>query len=138
MGVILDTCVWIEIEREKLTFDDVDRLTWGLPVYLAPPVLAELEYVCYRTKTDTQRIRYKNAIKLIKQNPCLPIDVNTAKIFARLSAKLDSVGKPATHRTHDIWIAALAIQYDFAVLTLNMKDFQGIPDVRLLPASPKT
>ena len=132
-GIILDTCVWIEIDRGKMTPEDVARRTDNLTVYLVPPVLAELEYGVYRADSDARRIRRMESIQRFKQNPCLTIGKTTAGIYARLSARLDATGKPTTYRTHDIWIAALAIQYDFAVLTLNTKDFQGIPDVRLLP-----
>jgi len=132
MGVILDTCIWVEMERGKLAFADIIRLTDNLPIFLTPPVLAELEYGLYRAKTDDQRIRRMDAIMRIREMPCLTIDKATAGIFARLTAQFDSAGKPATYRTHDVWIAAIAIQHRHAVLTRNVKDFEGIPGLRLL------
>jgi len=132
VGVILDTCVWVEIERGKLTLGDITRLTGNLSIFLAPPILAELEYGVYRAKTDDQRIRHTDAITRIRKIPCLAIDNTTAGIFARLAARLDNAGKPTTYRTHDVWIAAVAIQYRHAVLTRNVKDFESIPGLRLL------
>ena len=44
MGVIVDTSVWIDVERGRLAPADVAAITREEPVYLAPPVLAELEY----------------------------------------------------------------------------------------------
>jgi len=101
-------------------------------MFLVPPVLAELEYGGFRAKTDAQRVRHMDTIMQVRKMPCLLIDRVTAGVFARLSASLDSTGKPATYRTHDIWIAAIAIQHQYAVLTRNVKDFEGIPGVRLL------
>jgi predicted nucleic acid-binding protein len=132
MGVILDTCIWVEMERRKLTSEDITRLTDNLPVFLTPFVLAELEYGIYRAKTDDQRVQHMDAIMRIRKMPCLAIDKTTAGIFARLTAQLDSVGKPVLHRVHDVWIAASAIQHRYAVLTRNVKDFENIPGIRLL------
>jgi len=132
MGVIPDTCIWVEIERGKLALADVVRVTGNLPVFLTPPVLAELEYGVHRAVTDDQRIRRMNAMVLVRRKPCLTMNKVTAEIFGHLAAMLDHAGKSATHRTHDIWIAAIAIQYRYAILTRNVKDFEDIPGVRLL------
>lgn len=132
MGVIIDTCIWIEVERGKLAPAEVARLTGGLPIFLTPPVLAELEYGVYRATTHEQRIRRMAAIMRIREMPCLTMDKITAETFGRLSATLDSAGKPTLHRVHDVWIAAIAIQHRYAVLTRNVKDFEGIPGIRLL------
>ncbi|MCL1920670.1 MAG: PIN domain-containing protein [Kiritimatiellaeota bacterium] len=132
MGVILDTCIWVEVERGTLAPADVMRVTGDLPVFLTPPVLAELEYGIYRAKTDDQRIRRMNAMMRIRRKPCLIMDRATAEIYGRLAGMLDNAGKPTTYRTHDVWIAALAIQHNHAVLTHNIKDFEGIPGLRLL------
>ena len=132
MGVILDTCIWVEMERGKLTHGDITRLTDNLPIFLTPFVLAELEYGIYRAKTDDQRIRHIDAIMHIRKMPCLAIDKTTAGIFARLAAQLDAAGKPTLHRVHDVWIAAIAIQHRYAILTRNIKDFEGIPGIHLL------
>jgi len=132
MGIILDTCVWIEVERGKLAPAEIARQTGSLPVFLTPPVLAELEYGLHRAKTESQRIRRMAAITQIRETPCLAMDKTTAEIFGRLAATLDAAGKPATHRVHDLWIAAAAIQHQCAVMTRNTKDFENIPSLRLI------
>jgi len=132
MGVIPDTCIWVEIERGTLALADVARMTGNLPVFLTPPVLAELEYGVHRATTDAQRIRRMNAMMIVRRKPCLTMDRKTAEIYGSLSAMLDNAGKPATYRTHDVWIAAIAIQHHYAILTRNIKDFEDIPGVDLL------
>ena len=132
MGVILDTCIWVDVERGTLAPADVMRVTGDLPVFLTPPVLAELEYGIYRAKTDDQRIRRMSAMTRIRRKPCLTMDRTTAEIYGRLAGMLDNAGKPTAYRTHDVWIAAIAIQHDHVVLTRNIKDFEGIPGIRLL------
>ena len=129
MGVILDTSIWVDVERGRLAPRDVAAVTGDEPVYLVPPVIAELEYGVHRAKTDAQRIRRAGAVARVRKKPCLVIDKDTGETFGRLAAALDSKGKPSTHRTHDIWVAAIAVQHHLKVLTRNGKDFDGIPGV---------
>jgi len=129
MGVILDTSIWVDVERGRLAPRDVQALTGDEPVYVVPPVIAELEYGVQRAKTDDQRSRRASAVARIKKKPCIGIDKDTGETFGRLAAMLDSRGTPSTHRTQDIWIAAIALQHNLKLLTRNGKDFKGIPGV---------
>lgn len=132
MGVILDTSVWVDVERGRLAPMDVAAVTSTEPVYLVPPVIAELEYGVNRAATESQRQKRAAALARIRRKPCLLIDAETGVVFGRLSANLDSSGRPSTHRVNDVWIAAMAIQHNLAVLTLNPGDFRDIPGLRLL------
>ena len=132
MGVILDTSIWVDVERGRLAPRDVASVTGDEPVYLVPPVLAELEYGVHRAQTDEQRIRRAGAVARVRKKPCLVIDKDTGETFGRLAASVDSDGKPSTHRTHDIWIAAMAVQHNLKVLTRNGKDFEDLAGVDVL------
>ncbi len=132
MGVILDTSIWVDIERGRLAPRDVAALTGKEPVYVVPPVLAELEYGVHRAKTDDQRARRASALDRIRRKPCIVIDQDSAATFGRLSALLDNRGTPSTHRTQDVWIAAMAVQHNLKVLTRNRKDFENIPGLAVL------
>ncbi len=132
MGVILDTSIWVDIERGRLAPRDVAALTGDEPVYVVPPVLAELEYGVHRAQTDDQRARRASALDRIRRKPCIVIDKDSASTFGRLSALLDNRGTPSTHRTQDIWIAAIAVQHNLKVLTRNRKDFENIPGLGVL------
>jgi len=135
MGVIVDTSVWIDVERGRLSPGDVAAITGQEPVYLAPPVLAEIQYGVERAKTAAHRQKRAAALDRLRYKPCLVMDAETGAVFGRLAAALDSAGRPSTHRVQDVWIAALAIQHNLKVLTRNPKDFQGIPglDVLVVP-----
>ena len=71
MGVIIDTCIWIDVERGKITHIQVATATRNMPAYLSPPVLAELEYGVNRAKTTKQRNIRRAALLKIKKKPCL-------------------------------------------------------------------
>ncbi len=132
MGVILDTSIWVDVERGRLAPRDVAGLTGEQPVYIVPPVIAELEYGVHRAQTESQRVRRASAMARLRRKPCLAIDRDTAEVFGRLAAALDSRGKPSTHRTHDVWIAAIAIQHRLSVLTRNGSDFEDIPGLDVI------
>lgn len=132
MGVIIDTSIWIDVERGRLAPADVAAITKDEPVYLAPPVLAELEYGVQRARMPDQRHKRAAAVARIRKKPCLVTDAETGLTFGRLAAELDTAGHPSTHRIQDLWLAALAVQHNLKVLTQNPKDFQGIPGVAVL------
>jgi len=132
MGVILDTSIWVDIERGKLAPADVASVTGDEPVYLVPPVIAELEYGVHRARASAQRNKRASALARIRRKPCLSIDRDTGEVFGRLAADLDSSGKPSKHRVQDVWIAAIAIQHNLGVLTQNEKDFAGIAGLQVL------
>lgn len=132
MGVILDSSIWVDVERGRLAAQDVARITGNDFVYLTPPVLAELEYGIHRAATEAQKAKRTAAITRIRKKPCLMIDKDTAEIFGRLASSLDQEGKPSTHRTNDIWIAALALQHNMKVMTRNRTDFEDIPGLDVI------
>lgn len=132
MGVIVDTSVWVDVERGRLAPADVASVTGDEPVYAAPAVIAELEYGVHRARTAAQRNKRASAVARIKRKPCLVVDRETGVVFGRLAADLDARGKPSTYRVEDLWIAALAIQHNLKVLTRSKDDFEGIPGLEVL------
>lgn len=53
-------------------------------------------------------------------------------LFGSIAATLDGAGRPSTHRVQDLWIAALAIQYGFRVLTENEHDCVDVPGLAVV------
>lgn len=127
MGVIVDTSVWIDVERRALTHVEVAESIGNDDVYLCPQVVAELQYGVERAATPEQRIRRSSALARVQRKPCLVADRTTGATFGQIAAHLDRAGAPSTHRVHDLWIAALAIQHGYRVLTRNPRDFAGVP-----------
>jgi predicted nucleic acid-binding protein len=132
VGVIVDTSVWIDVERGELSHVEVAECIHNEDVYLAPQVIAELQYGVERAATVAQRNRRSSAMARIRRKPCLLVDQTTGELFGQIAAQLDQAGTPATHRIHDLWIAALAIQHGFRVLTRDAKDFAGIPGLEVV------
>jgi predicted nucleic acid-binding protein len=135
MGVILDTSIWVDVERGRLSPADVAAITGSESVYLAPPVIAELQYGVDRAPEAASRARRASALARIRRKPCLIIDRETGECFGRLAAHVDAKGRPSRHRVNDLWLAALAIQHGMRLATQNAKDFTDIPGLDVLTIS---
>ena len=127
MGFVVDTSVWVDVERGVLTPAQVVEVTGEEPVYLTPTIFAELWYGVHRARTESQRTKRLAAMTRLRRKPCLSLDAATGEIVGRLASELDRIGRPSKHRLHDLWIAAAAIQYSFGLLTRNPRDFRDIP-----------
>ena len=138
MGVILDTFILVDVERGRLSPDDVAALVGDEPVLLTPITIAELQYGVARAQTEAQRKRRASALALIKAKPCLTVDKATGEIFGTTAAQLDSQGRPSKHRVQDLWIASLALQHGMKVVTRNRRDFEDIPGLEVLSPPPET
>lgn len=132
MGVVIDTSVWIALQRRELPPETVSEAVAGERMYIAPAVWAELKYGVERAPTEAIQKRRQTLLAEIGRLPFLTTEALTAEIFAKTAALLDRMGRPATHRVHDVWIAATAIQHGFAVVTRNAADFEDIPSLRVI------
>ena len=55
--------------------------------------------------------------------------MNCLVYYTKLSAELKRTGKPKP--VMDLLIAAIAKQHDLIIATLNVRDFEGIPGIRV-------
>ena len=132
MGVIVDTTVCVDVERNHLTVDELVARLGNEPLFLSPVTVAELEYGFQRAKTGKERNRRKAALARLMGKPCLPIGRATAEILGRIASQLDAAGRPAKHRAQDLWTASLALQHGYKVLTQNRSHFEDIPGLTVL------
>ena len=68
----------------------------------------------------------------MRRKPMLRITAVTAEVFGILAAKLTQSGRGHDFRVQDLWLAAQAVQHRFTLLTANAKDFQDIPNLKLV------
>ena len=131
MGFLIDTCVWIDVERGVLAPADVAAFTGDEPVYLSPVTIAELKF---GVEAPDARIRQKrlSALARLRRKPLLPIDGDTGEIFGQLAAQLKTAARKPRHRVQDLWLASLAIQHSYRFLTRNRADFEDIPGLDLV------
>ena len=131
MGFLIDTCIWVDVERGVLAPADVARFTGIDAVYISPVTIAELKFGADNASDPNIRQRRQAALFRLKRKPVLRIDETTGEIFGSLAAQMKALGLQHRHRVQDLWIASQAIQHNLTLLTYNEKDFIDIPGLSL-------
>ena len=132
MGWLIDTTIWIAVERGKIGAADIHAITRQEPVYLSPINIAEIQFGLELLKPGPLKQKAIAALRRLHRKPQLRITVETAEVFGVLAAKLKKAGRDADFRINDLWLAAQAIQRDFTLLTFNIKDFADIPTLKMV------
>lgn len=133
MGWLIDTSLWIAVERGTLGAADIHAVTQQEPVYLSPVNVAEIRFGLELLAPGRQKQRALTMLRRLARKPQLRITVETASTFGALAAKLKKAGKDPHVRINDLWLAAQAVQRDFRLLTVNARDFDDIPGLRVVP-----
>ncbi|WP_207632612.1 type II toxin-antitoxin system VapC family toxin [Foetidibacter luteolus] len=82
-------------------------------IYIPSIVVGELYYGAeYSTRVEQNR---SNISKLVLSYPVLLVDENTGKYYGSVKASLRRKGQPIPE--NDIWIAAIALQYNLTLVT---------------------
>lgn len=131
MGFLIDTCIWIDVERGSIAPADVKKYTREEPVFISPVTLAELAFGTEMAKNDRIRHRRIAALERLRKKPFVIIDEITGLVFGRLAAYLRREGKDHRYRVQDLWLSSQAIQNGLKLLTRNEKDFEDIPGLDL-------
>jgi len=132
VGWLIDTSIWIAVERGQLGAADLHAITRQEPVYLSPINVAELQFGVDLLRSGALKQRAAAALRRMRRKPQLRITVETAEVFGSLAAALKRSGRDAAHRINDLWLAAQAVQRNFTLLTSNPKDFEDIPRLKLV------
>ena len=102
MAFLIDTCVWIDVERGHLAPADIAGLTRDESVYLSPITIGELKFGAEAAATAGIRSQRLSALARLKRKPLLPIDGETGEIFGMLAAELKAAGRAPRHRVQDL------------------------------------
>lgn len=126
MAVLIDTSVFIAAERRGFSAEQAISYIRGEEALLSSITASELLFGVHRADTVARRSRREALIEAILDTvPILPVDLHVARVHARLSAQLASLGQPVG--AHDLLIAATAMAHNAVVLTVNLRDFQRLP-----------
>jgi hypothetical protein len=132
VGWLIDTSVWIAVERGALGAADIHAVTRQEPVYLSPVNIAEMCFGLELLRAGGLRRRAAAALRRLRRKPQLRITVETAEVFGLLAAKLRRAGRDPSVRVNDLWLAAQAVQRDFKLLTFNPRHFRDIPGLNVV------
>ena len=131
MAMIFDTSIWVGLAAGQISSQAVLKAAGDEPVYISPISLGELSFgveSCLDPATRMQLIRY---LRSLQQRPVLDITYLTDSTFGILAAVMKQSGRSPRTRVNDLWIAAQAIENDYALLTANRKDFESLPGLQV-------
>jgi len=132
VGFLIDTCVWVDVERGALAPADVAALSQGELIFISPVTLAELRFGAEIAPDARTRQKRLAALRRLERKPLLPIDGATGGIFGSLAAQIRAAGRQHRYRVQDLWLASQALQHSFRLLTRNAHDFEDIPGLDLM------
>jgi predicted nucleic acid-binding protein len=132
VGWLIDTSIWIAVERGTLSAADIHSVTRQEPVYLSPVNIAEMQFGLEMLRAGPLKQKAVAAIRRLRRKPQLRITVETAEVFGALAAYVKKAGRAADFRINDLWLAAQAVQRDCRLLTSNPKDFEDIPRLKVV------
>jgi tRNA(fMet)-specific endonuclease VapC len=136
MGTLLDTTVFIELERATQTHPSAsasptvngrleELLGSDEETGIAAITASELLHGVHRASQQHRVTREALVESIFNAFPVLPFDLLTARIHARIWAQLAATGKEVG--AHDRIIAATALASGWQVATANDRHFHDIP-----------
>ena len=131
MGVIWDSCLWVALAGGQLTQEALITACGDAPVFTSVVSLGKLSFGVHACADPAERARRAAFLRQIETSPMLDISKHTADAFGLLCASLKQAGRSPRPRYNDLWIAAQAIENNCVLLTLNGKDFAGMPGLQL-------
>ncbi len=136
LGLVLDSSAVIAAERSKQPVPEfigaVFHARGPLDLSLSPVTVAELVHGIYRSKTPEAGQRRRQYIEeLVSLIPVHPVTNRTAWLVGQIEGQEAAKGNVLPF--NDLMIAAAAIEQGYAVLTGNLRHFQKIPGLTVVP-----
>lgn len=123
-GRLLDTNIVIALLRKQPWVEE--SIEESDDIFLPSIVVGELTFGALKsTHVDANLAVIR---KFIKESVVLSCDTETSGHYGRLKFELEKKGKPIPD--NDIWIAAVAVQYDLELITRD-RHFEVIRDLKL-------
>jgi predicted nucleic acid-binding protein len=134
-GVVLDSTVLIAAERRghsvREILEQVHASQGDVEVGISVISIAELVHGAYRAKDAARQERRLQFIeRLTSDVPVYPVSLDIARLAGRIEGQEEAKGIQVPFG--DLLIGATALHLDYAVATLNLRDFQRIPDLRVV------
>ncbi len=130
--ICLDTTVLVDEFRAKGNrSSSVLRtlLNHGAEVLIVP-VVAAGEFLDGAAMVSNQRLQ--EALQLMRDRQVVPINLEIAEQYGRLSAQLRQAGALGKRSQNDLWIGATARCHGARLMTRNPDDFSGIFGLEIL------
>lgn len=131
MGALIDTSILIAVERGQLDFDAVLAKHRDSDFALSAITASELLQGVHRASSEALKTRREAYVEaLLASLPVIAFDLISARVHARLSAKLSEKG--VAIGAHDLLIASTALSRGMDVVTRDERSFPRIPGLAIV------
>ncbi len=129
MGLIVDTCIFIQAEKQGTPLNDFSRWTDEI-IYISAITASELLVGVHRANTSDRRVKRMAFVdSILSHISVLDFTLDTARIHAEIYAELAKKGNMIG--SHDLIIAATALSNNCELLTSNIREFERIPALKI-------
>jgi tRNA(fMet)-specific endonuclease VapC len=137
VGLILDSSVVVAGERQGHTVRQIlehFKAAYGeIEIGLSVVTIVELTHGIQRAGTEERRQRRQAFVdELIRDVLVHPVTIETARLAGRIEG--DQAAQGVSIAFEDLLIAATALQLGFGVATGNVRHFQVVPGLSVVPA----
>jgi len=130
MGIILDTSVLIEAERQEVVIDKFTENRKEEIFGLSVITVAELLHGVHRADSIRRRLKRSAYVeKVIELFPVYSLEISIARIYSELWSDLSRRGIQIG--AHDLIIGATALSLGFSVATNNLRHFGRIEGLKV-------
>jgi predicted nucleic acid-binding protein len=131
VGVVLDTNVFVTLEKRVGAFDFNVYKEHG-DVFISAVTVSELLVGIHYADTDARRARRAAFVEAVLASlDVLDFTCEIARLHAQLYVSLKRKGQLIG--AHDLIIAATALYYDLPVITENLREFERVEGLQVLP-----
>lgn len=130
MGILIDSCVLIHLERSG---EDITKYIRGREdedIFFSIISASELLHGVHRSQNariKAKRLAFVEGV--LDSIPLLDIDLATSRSHAQLWADLVQRGEMIG--VHDSWIAATCITHDLRLVTGNLREFDRVSGLEI-------
>jgi tRNA(fMet)-specific endonuclease VapC len=134
-GLVLDSSVLIAAERRGHTvlgvLEQIHASQGDIEIGISVVMIAELVHGAYRAKDAARQERRLQFIeRLTSDVPIHPVSLEIARLAGRIEGQVEEKGIQLAF--DDLLIGATALHLGYGVATENLRDFQRIPDLRVV------
>jgi predicted nucleic acid-binding protein len=130
MGLILDTSVLIEAERQEVVIDKFTENRKEEIFGLSVITVAELLHGVHRADSIRRRLKRSAYVeKVIELFPVYSFEISIARIYSELWSDLSRRGIQIG--AHDLIIGSTALSLGFSVATNNLRHFGRIEGLKV-------
>jgi tRNA(fMet)-specific endonuclease VapC len=135
LGIILDSSVIIDAERSgrsiRQILEQIFAAHGEMGVGASVITVAELVHGAYRAKSPEVRSKRLEFIdRLTRDVPIYPVTLEIARIAGRIEGENAARGVQLSFE--DILIGSTAVHLGYGIATLNIRDFERIPGLRVV------